>query len=97
MASVEIYEFAGSRGDRQLRAHPMLAKQVLTSGTTTATSATFSRSTVAITAISTDTWRGSIGVSPTSTGAHFLVPANTYFDADVIAGQKIIALSSTTT
>lgn len=97
MASVEVYEMGAASVSGEIRKFPVLAKQVLTTGSTTATSSAFNRSTTRISAISTDAWRGVIAATPTSTGAHFYVPAETYFDAEVIAGHKIIALSSTTT
>lgn len=97
MAVIEVYEFGGNTGRQTGRKMPPLAKQVLTTGSTTATSAAFNKSTVSITAISTSEWRAAVGVTPTTTHSHFYVPANVYLDAEVVSAHKIIALSATAT
>lgn len=100
MAIVEVYEFAANTGRLSGRRMPPLAKQVLTSSSTavaSTTSAAFNRGTTTITAISTTEWRAAIGTTPTTTHSHVFVPANVFFDAEVTAGHKIIALSATAT
>ncbi len=102
-AIVEVYEFGAATGKLLCKRMPPLAKQVLnststsTSGAGQATSSAFNRSTVLITAISTTDWRAAIGVTPTTATPHVFVPASVYFDAEVTAGHKIIALSATAT
>lgn len=100
-AVVEVYEFGANTGRLQGQGYrmPPIAKQVLTSTSSTgaATSAAFNRSTVAITAISTTDWRAAIGTTPTTTNSHVFVPASVFFDCEVTAGHKIIALSATAT
>lgn len=99
MAFVEVYEFAGTRGRELVRAAPPIAKQILTIASTSGgdLSAGFNRSTVMITVVSTAACRVAIGTSPTSTSAHMLIPSAQLTDFAVIAGQKILALSSTST
>lgn len=97
MAVIELYEHASLRGGLPCLQFPIEAKQTLTTGSTTATSAAFDSGTTYITAISTSPFRFVIAATPTSTGPHVYWPAEYPLNASVLAGHKFLALSSTTT
>ena len=99
MATVEVYEMAGASGPDPIQKHPILAKHVLTIGSTSGAdlTSTFNRSTNRITAMSTAAFRFAIGSAPTSTSLHAYWPGEVPLDCEVVAGHKFLALASTTT